>query len=135
LRCTIHTGVTERTYIRHVSDPRFNKVSVRFSGERVLLSSEDADNLDSVVSSLAEEGVPGLRLPIRVDGRWVASFDNPLFRQCVVETTQSQTVVSGPSRDMVLVRAQEFLYKGALVAGGPVVRDGRWKLFLQQQGL
>ena len=105
---------------------------MRFDGDRVVLSSDDPGSLRSVVDSLMQEGVYGVHLPQRVAGRWIASFENPVFRQCEVETTPFQTVVSGPSRDIVLVRAQEFLYKGALVAGGPLVRDGRWKLFLQE---
>jgi hypothetical protein len=112
-----------------VAQVSLDNIRIRLAGPRVVLSCDDGASLHAIFDSLAEDGAIGLSRPVKVRGRWVASFEDPVGR-CGVETQALRTIVSGPSRDLALARAQEFLHRGAVVTGGPFQRDGCWRMIL-----
>lgn len=111
-----------------------DNIRIRLAGPRVVLSCDDGASLHAVFDSLAQDGAMGLSRPVKIRNRWVASFEDPV-RRCGVETQALRTIVSGPSRELALARAQEFLHRGAVVTGGPFQREGCWRIILAlQQG-
>ncbi len=111
-----------------------DKVDVHDAGDKVILSSDDEATLKYVVEQMRQEGAQDVQVPVKVGGKWVASFEHPALSQCTVEKIGFQIIITGPTEGSVLARSGEFRELGALVARGPEHEDGAWKLYLDDVG-
>ena len=85
--------------------------------------------------ALLSEGAEKVQMPIRVGRRWVGSFENPALKKCTVESFGYQILVSGPERDVVFARSQQFRERGAQIVRGPVKEGRVWRIYLEELDL
>ena len=111
-----------------------DKVDVHDAGDKIILSSDDEATLRYVVEEMRKEGAQGIQVPVKVGGRWIASFEHPGMSQCTVEKIGYQIIITGPTEESVLARSEELREKGALITRGPENEDGTWKLYLDDVG-
>ena len=111
-----------------------DKVDVHDAGDKLILSSHDEAILKYVIEEMRKEGAQGVQMPVKVGGKWVASFEHPALSQCTVEKIGFQIIIEGPTEASVLARSGEFRERGALVARGPEQENGNWKLYLDDVG-
>jgi len=111
-----------------------DKVDVHDAGDKLILSSQDEAILKYVIEEMRKEGAQGVQMPVKVGGKWVASFEHPALSQCTVERLGFQIIIEGPTEGSVLARSDEFRERGALIVRGPENEDGVWKLYLEDVG-
>ena len=111
-----------------------DKVDVHDAGDKLILSSQDEAILKYVIEEMRKEGAQGVQMPVKVGGKWVASFEHPALSQCTVERLGFQIIIEGPTEGSVLARSEEFRERGALIVRGPENEDGVWKLYLEDVG-
>ena len=118
-----------------MTDSRLDNVDVHDAGHRIVLSCDDGEHLHAVMANLRSEGAEKVQMPIRVGKRWVASFENPALKKCTVESFGYQILVSGPERDVVFARSQQFRERGAQIVRGPVKEGRVWRIYLEELDL
>jgi hypothetical protein len=111
-----------------------DKVDVHDAGDRIILSTDDEATLRYVVEEMRKEGAQDIQVPVKVGGKWVASFEHPWLSQCTVEKIGFQIIITGPTEGSVLTRSGDFRERGALIARGPEKENGAWKLYLDDVG-
>ena len=111
-----------------------DKVDVHDAGDKIILSSGDEATLRYVVQEMRKEGAQDIQAPVKVGGKWIASFEHPSLSQCTVGKIGFQIIIEGPTEASVLARSGEFRERGALVARGPERENGTWKLYLDDVG-
>jgi hypothetical protein len=111
-----------------------DKVDVHDAGDKIILSSDDEATLRYVVEEMRKEGAQDVQAPVKVGGKWVASFEHPGLSQCTVEKIGFQIIITGPTEGSVLTRSGDFRERGALIARGPEEEEGVWKLYLDDVG-
>ena len=80
------------------------------------------------------EGARDIQTPVKVGGRWLASFEHPALSQCTVEKLGFEIIIAGPTEESVFARSGEFRERGALITRGPEQEEGVWKLYLDDVG-
>ena len=111
-----------------------DKVDVHDAGDKIILSSDDEATLRYVVEEMRKEGAQGIQVPVKVGGKWIASFEHPGMSQCTVEKIGFQIIIEGPTEGSVLARSDEFRERGALIVHGPEKENETWKLYLEDVG-
>ena len=111
-----------------------DKVDVHDAGDKIILSSEDEATLRYVVEEMRKEGAQGIQTPVKVGGKWIASFEHPGLSRCTVEKIGFEIIITGPTEGSVMSRSGEFRERGALIARGPEEENGAWKLYLDDVG-
>ena len=111
-----------------------DKVDVHDAGDKLILSSPDEAILKYVIEEMRKEGAQGVQMPVKVGGKWVASFEHPALSQCTVERLGFEIIIAGPTEESVLARSGEFKERGALIVRGPEKEEGVWKLYLDDVG-
>jgi len=111
-----------------------DKVDVHDAGDKLILSSHDEAILKYVIEEMRKEGAQGVQMPVKVGGKWVASFEHPALSQCTVERLGFEIIIAGPSEESVFARSGEFRERGALITRGPEQEEGVWKLYLDDVG-
>ena len=111
-----------------------DKVDVHDAGDKVILSSDDEATLKYVVEEMRKEGAQDIQVPVKVGGKWVASFEHPGLSQCTVKKIGFEIIIAGPTEGSVLAKSGEFRERGALISRGPEQEDGTWKLYLEDVG-
>ena len=111
-----------------------DKVDVHDAGDKIILSSDDEATLKYVVEEMRKEGAQDIQVPVKVGGKWIASFEHPALSQCTVEKIGYEIIITGPTEESVLARSEELREKGALIMRGPENEDGTWKLYLDDVG-
>ena len=111
-----------------------DKVDVHDAGDKVILSSDDEATLKYVVEEMRKEGAQDIQAPVKVGGKWIASFEHPGMSQCTVERIGFEIIIAGPTEGSVLAKSGEFRERGALISRGPEQENGTWKLYLEDVG-
>ncbi len=111
-----------------------DKVDVHDAGDKLILSSQDEAMLRYVIEEMRKEGAQDIQVPVKVGGKWVASFEHPGLSQCTVEKIGFEIIITGPTEGSVLAKSGEFRERGALIARGPEKENGAWKLYLEDVG-
>ena len=111
-----------------------DKIDVHDAGDKIILSSDDEANLKYVVEEMRKEGAQDIQVPVKVGGKWVASFEHPGLSQCTVEKIGFEIIITGSTEGNVLARSGEFRERGALIVRGPEEESGAWKLYLEDVG-
>ena len=111
-----------------------DKVDVHDAGDKLILSSQDEAILRYVIEEMRKEGAQDIQVPVKVGGKWVASFEHPGLSQCTVEKIGFEIIITGPTEASVLAKSGEFRERGALLARGPEKENGAWKLYLEDVG-
>jgi len=73
-----------------------DKVDVHDAGDKLILSSHDEAILKYVIEEMRKEGAQGVQMPVKVGGKWVASFEHPALSQCTVERLGFEIIIADP---------------------------------------
>ena len=111
-----------------------DRVDVHDAGDKIILSSDDEATLKYVVEEMRKEGAQDIQAPVKVGGKWIASFEHPGMSQCTVEKIGFEIIIAGPTEGSVLAKSGEFRERGALISRGPEQENGTWKLYLEDVG-
>ena len=111
-----------------------DKVDAHDAGDKIILSSDDEATLKYVVEEMRKEGAQDIQAPVKVGGKWIASFEHPGMSQCTVERIGFEIIIAGPTEGSVLAKSGEFRERGALISRGPEQENGTWKLYLEDVG-
>jgi len=111
-----------------------DKVDAHDAGDKIILSSDDEATLKYVVEEMRKEGAQDIQAPVKVGGKWIASFEHPGMSQCTVERIGFEIIIAGPTEGSVLARSGEFRERGALISRGPEQENGTCKLYLEDVG-
>ena len=111
-----------------------DRVDVHDAGDKIILSSDDEATLKYVVEEMRKEGAQDIQAPVKVGGKWIASFEHPGMSQCTVERIGFEIIIAGPTEGSVLAKSGEFRERGALISRGPEQENGTWKLYLEDVG-
>ena len=111
-----------------------DKVDAHDAGDKIILSSDDEATLKYVVEEMRKEGAQDIQEPVKVGGKWIASFEHPGMSQCTVEKIGFEIIITGPTEGSVLAKSGEFRERGALISRGPEQENDTWKLYLEDVG-
>jgi hypothetical protein len=117
-----------------MADSLLDNVDVHDAGDKIILSSADEATLNAVLEQMKKEGAQGIQPPMKVGKKWIASFEHPGLGECTVERIGFEIIITGQSEGGVVARSGEFREKGALITRGPELKDGAWKLYLDDAG-
>lgn len=105
-------------------------IDVSEQDERLVLSSTDLASLEQAVENLRLEGAEDVTDPEQAGSVWKASCQHPNFT-CSVETLGAKITITGPTLELVRMKAINFLMAGAVLDGDPEEVDGRWMIRLE----
>src|SRR5436309_15381242 len=96
-----------------------DKVDVHDAGDKIILSSDDEATLKYVVEEMRKEGAQDIQEPVKVGGKWIASFEQQGMSQCTVEKIGYEIIIAGPTEGSVRAKSGEFRERGAVISRGP----------------
>ena len=108
-------------------------VDIYDAGMKVIVSGNSCARVDAVLHQIAREGAK-VWMAVRVGQRWVGYFERPGVAECKVNRHGFEIVIHGPSRYAVVLRAGEFIERGATMRGEPQESGGTWTLYLDDIG-
>jgi hypothetical protein len=136
-------------------------VKILDAGAKLLLSGTDAEELRSVLHDFIRRGAKVVSPPMQLGGKWVAACTVPIqshpadrsdtlhladlaSRQskkatedddpCKVEALGLKRIVTGPSRSLVRLKAEELVQMGATMIGDVEDVDGTWTALCDTAG-
>lgn len=125
-------------------------VKILDAGARLLLSGTDADAVKAALYDLLQRGAKVVSPLARLGGHWVAACTPPIHAHpadstdtlqfaspaapqpeeasdpCKVESLGFKRIVTGPSRSLVRLKAEELVQMGATLIGDVELVDGAW---------
>jgi len=104
-------------------------IDVSEEDERLVFSSTDLASLERAVENFRMEGAEDVTDPVQAGSVWKASCQHPNFT-CSVETLGARITITGPTLDLVRMKAINFLMTGAVRDGDPEQVDGQWVIRL-----
>jgi hypothetical protein len=79
------------------------------------------------VKKLAKQGCKLISPMTQVGSKWVASVDNPkLAVPATIQELGFKRIVSGPTREAVLLKVQDLVERGAVLVQEAELADGVW---------
>ena len=106
-------------------------IDVSEEDDRLVLSSADLASLERAVENLRLEGAEDVTDPVQAGNVWKATCLHPSFT-CSVETFGTRITITGPTLDLVRMKAINFMMTGAVLDGEPEEVDGQWVIRLER---
>jgi len=137
-------------------------VKILDAGAKLLLSGADAEELRSVLHDFIRRGAKVVSPPMQLGGKWVAACTVPIQSHpadrsdtlhladlakarreqvsaddgpCKVEQLGFKRIVTGPSRSLVRLKAEELVEMGATLIGDVENVDGTWTALCDTGGM
>jgi hypothetical protein len=137
-------------------------VKILDAGTKLLLSGTDAEELRSVLHDFIRRGAKVVTPPTQLGGKWIAAGTVPLQSHpadktdtlqladlaspqpaeaaeggdpCKVEKLGFKRIVTGPSRSLVRLKAEELVQMGATMIGDVEDVDGTWTALCDTGGM
>jgi hypothetical protein len=137
-------------------------VKILDAGAKLFLSGADAGELRSVLHDFIRRGAKLVSQPMLLGGKWVAACTVPIQSRpvdkpdtphpadrasprpeeaaedddlCKVEELGFKRIVTGPSRSLVRLKAEELVEMGATMIGDVEDVDGTWTALCDTAGL
>jgi hypothetical protein len=137
-------------------------VKILDAGTKLLLSGTDAEELRSVLHDFIRRGAKVVSPPTQLGGKWIAACTVPLQSHpadktdtlqladlaspqpaeaaeggdpCKVEKLGFKRIVTGPSRSLVRLKAEELVQMGATMIGDVEDVDGTWTALCDTGGM
>jgi class 3 adenylate cyclase len=97
------------------------------AGTHFIGSAYSRASLDETLAKLVREGSRLLSPPSQVGSKWLASVENPwLAVQAEVREMGFKRVITGPTREAVRLKLEDFLERGARLLQDAELADGVW---------
>jgi hypothetical protein len=136
-------------------------VKILDAGTKLLLSGTDAAEIRSVLHDFIRRGAKVVSPPTQSGGKWIAACTVPIQSHpadktdtlqladlaspqreeasegdgpCKVETLGFKRIVTGPSRSLVRLKAEELVQMGATMIGDVEDVDGTWMALCDTAG-
>jgi hypothetical protein len=99
--------------------------SVFDAGPHLMVSANERAVVQKALDELAAKGARVVSPITRVGDKWMASCEHPDVRasECKVETFGLTSIVTGPTRQAVVMKVQELIERGARLTG-EIEQDG-----------
>lgn len=112
-------------------------VKILDAGTKLLLSGTDAEEIRSVIHDFIRRGAKVVSPPVQLGGKWIAACTPPVQADgdpCKVEELGFKRIVTGPSRSLVRLKAEELVQMGATMIGDVEDVDGVWMALCDTAG-
>lgn len=112
-------------------------VKILDAGAKLLLSGTDAEEIRSVLHDFIRRGAKVVSPPTQLGGKWIAACTHPVRSDggpCKVEELGFKRIVTGPSRSLVRLKAEELVEMGATMIGDVEDVDGVWTALCDTAG-
>jgi class 3 adenylate cyclase len=97
------------------------------AGTHFIVSGGTRESVELVLERLAGQGARLLSPPALVGARWIATCENRRHAvRANVEQLGLKSMISGPTREVVVAKVQELVQFGARVVQEPECLDGVW---------
>lgn len=113
-------------------------VKILDAGAKLLLSGTDAEEIRSVLHDFIRRGAKVVSSPTQLGGKWIAACTPPVQSgggPCKVEELGFKRIVTGPSRSLVRLKAEELVQMGATMIGDVEDVDGTWTALCDTGGM
>ena len=107
-------------------------------GAKLLLTGTDAEEIRSVLHDFVRRGAKVVSPPTQLGGKWIAACTHPVRSAgdpCRVAQLGFKRIVTGPSRSLVRLKAEELVEMGATMIGDVEDVDGVWTALCDTAGL
>jgi hypothetical protein len=107
------------------------------AGPNLIVSGYSKASVEEELRRLAKQGSRLISRLAKVGKKWVAACEHPhlALSACKVEKLGSRYIVTGPSRDAVLAKVQEFVQFGAALVGDVESNGGVWTAVCDASGV
>jgi len=96
-------------------------------GTHYLVSGYSRDGVNEAVEKLAAKGGKLISPLSQVGRKWLASVTNPLLAvEATVEELGFKRVITGPTREAVQLKLEDFMERGSTLLQEPELADGVW---------
>jgi class 3 adenylate cyclase len=96
-------------------------------GTHYLVSGYSRDGVNEAVEKLAAKGGKLISPLSQVGRKWLASVTNPLLAvEATVEELGFKRVITGPTREAVQLKLEDFMERGSILVQEPELADGVW---------
>lgn len=136
-------------------------VKILDAGAKLLLSGTDAEEIRSVLHDFIRRGAKVVTPPTQLGGKWITACTVPIqshpadksdtlqladlakaqpqeaakgYDPCKVEALGFKRIVTGPSRSLVRLKAEELVQMGATMIGDVEDVDGVWTALCDTAG-
>jgi class 3 adenylate cyclase len=97
------------------------------AGTHYIVSGHTRSRVQEAVEALRLQGCKLISPVAQVGSKWLASVDNPrLANPATVQEMGFKRFISGPTREAVMARVQDFLERGAVLIREAEFADGVW---------
>jgi class 3 adenylate cyclase len=97
------------------------------AGTHFIVSGYSQASVREAVKKLAKQGCKLISPMTQVGSKWVASVDNPkLAVPATIQELGFKRIVSGPTREAVLLKVQDLVERGAVLVQEAELADGVW---------
>ena len=97
------------------------------AGTHFIVSGYSQASVREAVRKLAKQGCKLISPIAEVGSKWVASVDNPkLAVPATIQELGFKRIVSGPTREAVLLKVQDLVERGAVLVQEAELADGVW---------
>jgi class 3 adenylate cyclase len=97
------------------------------AGTHFIVSGYSQASVREAVKKLARQGCKLISPITEVGSKWVASVDNPkLAVPATIQELGFKRIVSGPTREAVLLKVQDLVERGAVLVQEAELADGVW---------
>ncbi|MGH8708587.1 MAG: hypothetical protein ACREVD_11090 [Burkholderiales bacterium] len=121
-------------------------VKILYVGSRLFLSGTDAEDVKSALHDFIRRGAKLVWPPTQLDGKWVTACTVPTQSHppqkpaaaadpCQVAELGLKRIVTGPSRSLVRLKAEELVEMGATLIGDVEKVDGTWTALCDTGGI
>ena len=113
-----------------IKNSLLDRVSIFEAGKIYVVSGKDEATVNYVMSELKADGARNVTAATPLGTAWLATFEHPLLHQCAAEHHGFRITVTGPTEEIVMLFAQDFIERGAVIEAGPVNEGEHWALYL-----
>ena len=97
------------------------------AGTHYLVSGYSRDGVNAAVEKLAAQGSKLISPISQIGRKWLASVTNPkLAVEATVQELGFKRVITGPTREAVELKLQDFIERGSSLVQAPELTDGVW---------
>ena len=119
-------------------------VKIVGAGAKLFLTGVDAEEVKSALHDFIRRGAKVVSPPTQLGGMWITACTHPVQTRsgeasadgdpCKVEQLGFKRIVTGPSRSLVRLKAEELVQMGATMIGDVEDVDGTWMALCDTAG-
>jgi class 3 adenylate cyclase len=97
------------------------------AGSHMVVSGFSEPAVREIIARLEAQGHRPLSALVQVGSKWIASVSNPkLAVEATVEELGFKRIITGPTREAVQLKLEDFMQRGSTLVQEPELTDGVW---------